>query len=118
MEQVNIESSVCRFLRDNHTGRKNAASSRTLEAVFHVKGSEVRKIINSLRCTGHPVCSDSTGYYYAATQDEVNATIAQLNSRITKISNARNGLLAGRNQSSLLPIRVDVGVNLYLKGVD
>lgn len=118
MEQVNIESSVCCFLRDNHTGRKNAASSKTLEAVFHVKGSEVRKIVNSLRCTGHPVCSDSTGYYYAATQDEVNATVAQLSSRIDKISSARDGLLAARKQSALRPIHVDMDVNLYWKGVD
>ena len=92
--EVNMETALCRYLRTHHTGRRNAASSKTLEAVFHVKGAEIRKTVNALRCGGFPVCSDTAGYYYAATQNEVNATIAQLNGRITKIANAKNGLLA------------------------
>lgn len=94
MSELNMETALCRYLRTHHTGRQNAASSKTLEAVFHVKGAEIRKTVNALRCGGFPVCSDTAGYYYAATQAEVNTTVAQLNSRITKISNAKNGLLA------------------------
>ena len=78
MAELNMETALCGYLRTHHTGRRNAASSTTLEAVFHVKGAEIRKTVNALRCGGFPVCSDTAGYYYAQTQDEVNATVAQL----------------------------------------
>lgn len=117
MLQLNIESSVCRFLREHHTGRANAASNKTLEAAFNIKGSEVRKIVNSLRCAGYPVCSDTADYYYAATHEEVNATIAQLNGRITKISNARNELLMCTKLNRVPPIHIDINIKLSLEGV-
>ena len=104
---------LCEYLRLNHKGRQNAASSKTLEAVFSLNGKEIRKCVNILRCDGFPVCSDTVGYYSAATQDEVDATIAQLNSRITQISNAKNGLLnavAKINQ----PIQVDIRIELTM----
>ena len=115
MSEVNMETALCRYLRTHHTGRQNAASSKTLEAVFHVKGAEIRKTVNALRCGGFPVCSDTAGYYYAATQAEVNTTVAQLNSRITKISNAKNGLLA--SMALFSPgVCMDICVNISLKG--
>lgn len=84
---------LCAYLKNNHTGQINAAPSKTLEVVFHLSGREIRECINKLRCKDFPICSDSVGYYYAATPQEINETVAQLNNRITKISNARNGLL-------------------------
>ena len=68
--EVNMETALCRYLRTHHTGRRNAASSKTLEAVFHVKGAEIRKTVNALRCGGFPVCSDTAGYYYAAKRQQ------------------------------------------------
>ena len=115
MSELNMETALCRYLRTHHTGRKNAASSKTLEAVFDVTGAEIRKTVNALRCGGFPVCSDTAGYYYAQTQDEVNATIAQLNGRITKISNAKNGLLASMEMFSPAMF-VDVSVCISMKG--
>ena len=115
MSELNMETALCRYLRTHHTGRQNAASSKTLEAVFHVKGAEIRKTVNALRCGGFPVCSDTAGYYYAATQAEVNTTVAQLNSRITKISNAKNGLLASMELFSP-GVSMDICVNISLKG--
>ena len=50
-------------------------------------------MVNSLRCKGKPICSDLDGYFYADNQHEINATIAQLSSRIQKIAQARDGLL-------------------------
>jgi hypothetical protein len=105
--------SLCDFLKKNHTGRENAALSKTLEAFFDLNGREVRKCVNTLRGGGFPVCSDMVGYYYAASQDEVNETIAQLNSRITKISNARNGLLAANcNTPSHIPISIEIKLSV------
>ena len=65
-----------------------------------MKGTEIRRIVNSLRCKGEPICSDLDGYYYANNQLEIKATIAQLSSRIQKIAQARDGLLSCANEES------------------
>lgn len=91
--EVNIEDSFCEYLERYHKGSANPVSSKTLEAVFHLKGTEIRKLVNSLRCQGKLICSDYYGYYYAANQQELNATVAQLSSRINQITKARDGLL-------------------------
>lgn len=42
---------------------------------------------------GQPICSNENGYFYAARQSEIRATVAQLTGRISKITAAKNGLL-------------------------
>jgi transcription initiation factor IIE alpha subunit len=91
--QNDIQSHFLAYLRKRHKGRKKAVTSGELESVFNIKGSEVRRIINDLRCCGHPVCSDNTGYYFAGNEKELNATIAQLTGRAEKILKARDGLV-------------------------
>ena len=91
--QFNIEEAFCEYLSKYYRGSNNPVSSKTLEAVFHLKGTEIRKLVNSLRCQGKLICSDYYGYYYAANQQELNATVAQLSSRINQITKARDGLL-------------------------
>jgi biotin operon repressor len=103
------EMQLLEFLKQNHTGETKAVSSRELEADFEIKGSLVRKLVNSLRCGGYPVCSDQNGYYYAASSSELQITIRQLSSRISKIAGAKNGLLRARarwpdNGQTTLPI--------------
>ena len=92
-KKTNIEEALWEYLAKNFRGANNPVSSKTLETVFHVKGTEIRRLVNSLRCKGEPICSDLDGYYYADNQHEINATIAQLSSRIHKIAQARDGLL-------------------------
>lgn len=92
MVDIKIEDALCEYLERYHLGEMEPASSKKLEAVFHVKGSELRKIINSLRSQSQPICSNATGYFYAAKEEEINATVAQLNSRISHIAKARDGL--------------------------
>ncbi len=94
MSQDNVEKRLCHYLKEFHSGRGKAVSSKELEAAFSLKGTEVRKAVNALRCAGYPICSDSLGYYFASSQEEIRATVMQLNSRITKIAKARNGLLS------------------------
>lgn len=88
-----FDKALCEHLRKYHRGRENAASSKELEVAFHIKGAELRRAVNRLRCDGHPICSDATGYFYAARRSEVKATVAQLTGRISKITAARSGLL-------------------------
>ena len=97
--KVNIEENFCEYLSKYYRGSNNPVSSKELEAVFHVKGSEIRRMVNSLRSKGEPICSDMDGYFYADNQHEINATIAQLTSRIQKIAKARDGL-ANRPEST------------------
>lgn len=92
-KKTDMEEAFCEYLAKNFRGANNPVSSKTLEAVFHVKGTEIRRMVNSLRSKGEPICSDLDGYYYADNQHEINATIAQLSSRIQKIAKARDGLL-------------------------
>ena len=87
------DKALCEYLKQYRRGQESAASSKELEAAFHVKGTELRRAVNRLRCNGYPICSDATGYFYAARPSEISATIAQLTGRITKIAAAKNGLL-------------------------
>ena len=84
---------ICDYLREYHTGRQNAVYSRELERRFDLDGRNVRRKISKLRQDGVPICSGDTGYYYAVSQDEVNDTVKRLNQLVTKVSNARTGLL-------------------------
>ena len=88
MKGVPIDKALCEYLKKHRRGQESAASSKELEAAFHVKGTELRR-----RCDGHPICSDATGYFYAARQSEIRATVAQLTGRISKIAAATKGLL-------------------------
>ena len=88
-----VDKALCEHLKKYHQGQESAASSKELEAAFHVKGTELRRAVNRLRCNGHPICSDATGYFYAARQSEVRATVAQLTGRISKIAAATKGVL-------------------------
>ena len=79
MKGVPIDESLCAYLKEYRRGQENAASSKELEAAFHVGGTELRRAVNRLRCDSHPICSADSGYFYAARRLEVRATVAQLN---------------------------------------
>lgn len=82
-----------RYMKDEHSGEQNAVLSKEIEKRFKIKGSEVRTIVNDLRCQGVPICSNSKGYFYATSKDEVEKTLNHLNSRVGKITEARDGML-------------------------
>ncbi len=87
------KNAICEYLKKNHTGKDKAVFSAELERLFSVDGRTLRRKISSLRQDGYPICSDETGYYYADNQKEINDTVCRLNELVTKISNARTGLL-------------------------
>ena len=59
---------------------------------------DLRRLINSLRGDGIPICSSDAGYYYAGTEEELRRTIRQLRSRIKKIAHAERGLTKALEQ--------------------
>ena len=93
MKGTDIDKALCEHLKKYHQGQESAASSRELEAAFHFKGTELRRVINRLRCNSSPICSNATGYFYAKRPSEIKATVAQLSGRISKISAAAKGLM-------------------------
>ena len=93
MKGAPIDKALCEYLKEYRRGHGSAASSKELEAAVRVKGTELRRAVNRLRCDGWPICSDATGYFYAARQSEIQATVAQLTGRISKIAAATKGLL-------------------------
>ena len=93
MKGTDIDKALCEHLKKHHRGQESAVSSRELEAAFHLKGTELRRVINRLRCNSTPICSDATGYFYAKRPSEIKATVAQLTGRISKISAAAGGLM-------------------------
>lgn len=80
------EERLAEFLKRYHSGESNAATSRELECVFSIKGIEVRQMVNRLRRKGVPIASSGSGYFYAATEQEVRATIAHLTRRISGLN--------------------------------
>ena len=104
-------AALCVYPKKYHTGKEKAVPSTELEQLFSLNGRNLRRKINRLRQDGVPICSDRSGYYFAANQEEVNATVFRLTGLVTKISNARTGLL----YSSLLgelPIHVEVTIQI------
>ena len=51
-----------RYMQKEHSGKANAVKSKVIEARFHCKGAEVRRMVNELRCKGVPICSSNQGY--------------------------------------------------------
>ena len=98
---------------DLSQGSGKGRISRELEAAFQIRGPDLRRLINSLRGDGVPICSSASGYYYAGTEEELRRTIRQLRSRIKKIAHAERGLTKALEQS------IDSGqISLPLEGGD
>ena len=99
------KKAICEYLRKNHIGKGNAIHSKELEKLFMLDGRNIRRKISSLRQDGFPICSDESGYYYADNQKEINNTVCRLNELVTKVSNARTGLLfasiLGENEQTI-----------------
>jgi transcription initiation factor IIE alpha subunit len=73
-------------------GESNRITSTEISQLTNIKGSTIRQIINASRANFIPIASDSDGYFIAETPDELDHTIAQINSRIHKMIQAREGL--------------------------
>lgn len=92
------KETIAEHLKQYHFGEKNAVTSRELEIAFDIKGIELRNLINTLRRSGIPIASSGNGYFYAATEQEVRATIAHMTHRISGIAAAIHGLTQALEQ--------------------
>jgi hypothetical protein len=69
-----------------HT-QENPVKSKQIENKWFLSGTQVRETIHYLRVhKNEPICSDAKGYFYARNKQECQHTIAQLRSRIIKLT--------------------------------
>ena len=73
-------------------GENNRITSAELSRLTHLAGSTIRQIVNDSRANFIPIGSDSDGYFLAEKPEELDHTIAQINSRIHKMIQAREGI--------------------------
>lgn len=73
-------------------GENNRITSTEISHLTNIRGSTIRKIVNDSRANFIPIASDANGYFMAETPEELDHTIAQINSRIHKMIQAREGL--------------------------
>jgi len=106
------KETIAEHLKRYHLGEQNAVTSRELEIAFDIRGKELRDVINTLRRSGVPIASSGSGYFYAATEQEVRATIAHMTHRISGIAAAIRGLTQALEQFDTDQIRLplDKGV--------
>lgn len=73
-------------------GEKYRITSAEISRKTNLTGSTIREIVNDSRANFVPIGSDGGGYFMATKPEELDHTIAQLNSRIHKMIRAREGL--------------------------
>mgnify|MGYP007053725254 CR=1 FL=1 len=73
-------------------GENSRITSAELSRLTNITGSKIRQIVNDSRANFIPIGSDSYGYFVAEKPEELDHTIAQINSRIHKMLQAREGI--------------------------
>ena len=73
-------------------GESHRITSSEISKIADISGATIRQIVNASRANFIPIASDGNGYFIAETPDELDHTIAQINSRIHKMIQAREGL--------------------------
>ena len=77
-------------------GKDNPITSRDLESITNLKGTQIRAEVNRLRTEGEPIASNGSGYYIATTDEELTATIRNLESRRNAMNRAIEGLMEAK----------------------
>lgn len=88
------EDKLLAYLKGACTGRAYRVSGAELGRTLDISGTDLRKLVNRLRKKKKPICSDHSGYFYAATAGEVYATIRQLQQMVRGLEAAIHGLEA------------------------
>lgn len=83
--QKRLAERIGDMLRTHKRGESNAAKSAAIEKAYGLPGQTVRAMIRYLRENGNPICSSGRGYFWAATQDELDRCKAHLRARRNSI---------------------------------
>ena len=69
-----------------YSSRANPTTSNELTSVYAISDVVVRQAVGKLRADGEPVASGARGFFYANNAEELEATIADYESRIAAMS--------------------------------
>jgi hypothetical protein len=89
MELTRLEADIIDLIPK---GKDSRITSTDIKKLTNIGGVAIRKIVNKSRANFIPIASDSNGYFIAEQPEELEHTIAQINSRIHKMIQAREGL--------------------------
>lgn len=78
-------------LKARHPIGEELSASR-LKRWKGLSGTEVRAMVHRLRVNGKPIGSNSKGYFFAHTSEELKTTYKHLEQRISSIEEVRNCL--------------------------
>lgn len=81
------------LLKKYHTGMEMAVSGKELELALGIRRDTIQKMVHQLRMEGVPICSSSSGYFYAQTRQELAETVARFNKHITTMVQTESRLL-------------------------
>lgn len=81
-----------KYLRDHSNGKNNPVYGKTIAEAFGVPSTTIRRMINTARSSGVPICSCQNGYYLTDDRSEIQETINSLRGRIHKMECAILGL--------------------------
>tara|TARA_R100001244_G_scaffold82073_2_gene63850 strand:+ start:64 stop:447 length:384 start_codon:yes stop_codon:yes gene_type:complete len=87
---IDLTPLVMRYIKNSSHARP--VKSYKIEEHFEIKGPAVRCIVHYLRKSEHPIGSDSRGYYYCKSEEELEVTIDHMRQREGSIREARIGL--------------------------
>lgn len=88
ISDLEIEFAVA--LSEAARGEDNARTVSDLAAWG--KPVDIRTMVHRLRVAGVPICSGRRGYYYAKSLVDIKRTVANLESRVSALNKAINGL--------------------------
>lgn len=103
------EDPILTYLKRYRKGRSKAVPSVVMERKFRIPGRRLRKKITALRRGGHPICSDETGYWYAANDAELGQTIQRFNHELGNSIKTRNGLVRARSAFAEEYVQMEIG---------
>lgn len=80
------------WLKEEHNTEKTAVKSGVICELFNVQKETLRSMVNFLRCSGVPVCSSVSGYWYSFEAVDIAKTLSHLEGRVKGINRAIAGL--------------------------
>ena len=81
-----------KYLREHSDGKDYPVCSSELAKALGIPRTTIRRMINTARSNGSPICSGQRGYYITTDQEEIKCTIKSLRGRIAKMEKAIAGL--------------------------
>jgi hypothetical protein len=85
-----IKKAFAEWMKENHNGKENAIRAKDMKHWGTAR--EIRHMVHDLRLEGCPICSGSTGYYYASNSSELSETLSWLDSMREDLEKAVDAL--------------------------